>query len=295
MSRSSSPTTATPPRPWRRSVACAPRSPTSRSTSWWSTTARPSPSRMPTASPSCGGRPTAASAPRSTPAPPWLRSRCSWCSTATSTLHPHLRRRPRHRGPSVDAGRRRPAPARPRGAPVEQRPALPHGRSPDRRVADPAGAVPPPARAARGGRPRHTGGGRGGAARRLGRRGRPAAAHRGLPRRRRLRRGLLHELRGGRPPAPAARARHPHGVRGHRGTDPRRRRLVGRGRPAPLARGVAAALRRHLGWASPAAASLTAATAVNAVVNTGRRLAGRDVDPVATAREELRLIHGGRS
>lgn len=43
------------------------------------------------------------------------------------------------------------------------------------------------------------------------------------------------------------------------------------------------------------AASLTAATAVNAVVNTGRRLAGRDVDPVATAREELRLIHGGRS
>ena len=43
------------------------------------------------------------------------------------------------------------------------------------------------------------------------------------------------------------------------------------------------------------AASLTAATAVNAVVNTGRRLAGRDVDPVATAREELRLIHGGRA
>jgi len=43
------------------------------------------------------------------------------------------------------------------------------------------------------------------------------------------------------------------------------------------------------------AASLTAATAVNAVVNTGRRLAGRDVDPLATAREELRLIHGGRS
>ncbi|MFL6153821.1 MAG: glycosyltransferase family 2 protein [Ornithinibacter sp.] len=42
-------------------------------------------------------------------------------------------------------------------------------------------------------------------------------------------------------------------------------------------------------------ASLTAATAVNAVVNTGRRLAGRDVDPLATAREELRLIHGGPS
>lgn len=42
-------------------------------------------------------------------------------------------------------------------------------------------------------------------------------------------------------------------------------------------------------------AALTAATAVNAVVNTGRRLAGRDVDPVATAREELRLIRGGRS
>jgi GT2 family glycosyltransferase len=43
------------------------------------------------------------------------------------------------------------------------------------------------------------------------------------------------------------------------------------------------------------AAALTAATAVNAVVNTGRRLAGRDVAPVATAREELRLIHGSRS
>lgn len=42
------------------------------------------------------------------------------------------------------------------------------------------------------------------------------------------------------------------------------------------------------------AAALTAATAVNAVANTGRRLAGRDVAPVATAREELRLIHGGR-
>ena len=153
---------------------------------------------------------------------------------------------------AVDAGRRRPAPARPRGAPVEQRPALPHRRPPDRRVADPAGAVPPPARAARGGRPRHPRGGRGGAARRLGRRGRPAAAHRGVPRRRRLRRGLLHELRGGRPPAPAARARHPHGLRGHRGADPRRRRLVRPGRPAALARGVADALRRHLGWASPA-------------------------------------------
>lgn len=37
-------------------------------------------------------------------------------------------------------------------------------------------------------------------------------------------------------------------------------------------------------------ASLTAATAVNAVVNTGRRLAGRDVHPIDTAREELHLI-----
>ena len=41
-------------------------------------------------------------------------------------------------------------------------------------------------------------------------------------------------------------------------------------------------------------AGLTAATAVNAVVNTARRIAGRPVDPVATAREELRLIHGDR-
>ncbi|WP_392545006.1 glycosyltransferase family 2 protein [Oryzobacter telluris] len=39
---------------------------------------------------------------------------------------------------------------------------------------------------------------------------------------------------------------------------------------------------------------LTAATTLNAVVNTGRRLAGRPVAPLATAREELRLIHGGR-
>ncbi|MGG5259358.1 glycosyltransferase family 2 protein [Phycicoccus avicenniae] len=42
-------------------------------------------------------------------------------------------------------------------------------------------------------------------------------------------------------------------------------------------------------------AALTAATAVNAVVNTGRRLAGRDVAPLAVAREELRLVRGGRS
>lgn len=41
------------------------------------------------------------------------------------------------------------------------------------------------------------------------------------------------------------------------------------------------------------AASLTAATAVNGVVNTGRRIAGRDVRPIRTAREELRLIRGG--
>ncbi len=41
-------------------------------------------------------------------------------------------------------------------------------------------------------------------------------------------------------------------------------------------------------------AALTAATAVNALVNTGRRLAGRPVHPVATAREELRLIRGER-
>ncbi len=41
-------------------------------------------------------------------------------------------------------------------------------------------------------------------------------------------------------------------------------------------------------------AALTAATAVNAGVNAGRRLAGRDVHPVATARAELALIRGGR-
>ena len=40
-------------------------------------------------------------------------------------------------------------------------------------------------------------------------------------------------------------------------------------------------------------AALTAATAVNAVANLGRRLAGRDLDPLATAREELSLLHGG--
>ncbi|MBM6404311.1 glycosyltransferase family 2 protein [Phycicoccus sp. CSK15P-2] len=47
-------------------------------------------------------------------------------------------------------------------------------------------------------------------------------------------------------------------------------------------------------WGGPGArlrltTALTAATAVNAVANTARRLAGRPVDPVATAREELRL------
>lgn len=38
------------------------------------------------------------------------------------------------------------------------------------------------------------------------------------------------------------------------------------------------------------AASLTAATAINTVVNTGRRITGRDVHPIDTAREELNLI-----
>lgn len=41
-------------------------------------------------------------------------------------------------------------------------------------------------------------------------------------------------------------------------------------------------------------AALAAATAVNAVVNSGRRLAGRDVHPIATAREEVALIKGDR-
>ncbi|WP_307835763.1 glycosyltransferase family 2 protein [Phycicoccus sonneratiae] len=40
-------------------------------------------------------------------------------------------------------------------------------------------------------------------------------------------------------------------------------------------------------------AALTAATAVNAAANTARRVAGRDVAPLATARQELRLIRGG--
>jgi N-acetylglucosaminyl-diphospho-decaprenol L-rhamnosyltransferase len=41
------------------------------------------------------------------------------------------------------------------------------------------------------------------------------------------------------------------------------------------------------------AAGLTVATAVNAVVNSARRVAGRDVRPLVTAREELRLIRHG--
>ena len=75
---------------------------------------------------------------------------------------------------------------------------------------------------------------------------------------------------------------------------------VGGGSSDPAARRrwlVASRLRYADTWGGRRrlAASLTAATAVNAVVNSGRRLAGRDVDPVATAREELRLIHGDRS
>ena len=75
---------------------------------------------------------------------------------------------------------------------------------------------------------------------------------------------------------------------------------VGGGSSDPAARRrwlVASRLRYADTWGGRRrlAASLTAATAVNALVNSGRRLAGRDVDPVATAREELRLIHGDRS
>lgn len=40
-------------------------------------------------------------------------------------------------------------------------------------------------------------------------------------------------------------------------------------------------------------AGLTLATAVNAVVNSARKVAGRDVRPLVTAREELRLIRHG--
>lgn len=75
---------------------------------------------------------------------------------------------------------------------------------------------------------------------------------------------------------------------------------VGGGSSDPTARRrwlVASRMRYAETWGGRRrlAVALTAATAVNAVVNTGRRIAGRDVDPVATAREELRLIHGGRS
>ena len=75
---------------------------------------------------------------------------------------------------------------------------------------------------------------------------------------------------------------------------------VGGGSSDPTARRrwlVASRMRYAETWGGRRrlAFALTTATAVNAVVNTGRRIAGRDVDPVATAREELRLIHGGRS
>lgn len=74
---------------------------------------------------------------------------------------------------------------------------------------------------------------------------------------------------------------------------------VGGGSSDPAARrGWLVASRLHYarrwGFDRRLRAGLTAATAVNAVSNTARRLAGRPVDPVATAREELRLIHGGR-
>lgn len=48
--------------------------------------------------------------------------------------------------------------------------------------------------------------------------------------------------------------------------------------------------RKH-GGARRLRAGLTAATAANLVWNTGRRAAGRDVDPLAVAREELSLIY----
>ena len=75
---------------------------------------------------------------------------------------------------------------------------------------------------------------------------------------------------------------------------------VGGGSSDPLARRrwlVQSRLRYADRWGGRRrlAAALTAATAVNAVVNTGRRAAGRPVDPVATALEELRLIHGSGS
>lgn len=65
------------------------------------------------------------------------------------------------------------------------------------------------------------------------------------------------------------------------GEGPRRRRLV------------AARLRyaRKHGGRRALVAGLTAATGVNLAWNTGRRLAGRDVAPLATAREELAQIH----
>ena len=91
-------------------------------------------------------------------------------------------------------------------------------------------------------------------------------------------------------------ARHPHRLR----SAPCRSPTSAAGRPTRR-RGAGGSSTSRLRYADTwggrrrLQASLTAATAVNAVVNTGRRLAGRDVDPLATAREELRLIHGGRS
>ena len=99
---------------------------------------------------------------------------------------------------------------------------------------------------------------------RLGGRRRDVDPHGRLPRCRRLRRALLHELRGGRPPAPAPRswgasrrAPLPH-------RRPRRRRVLAVGVAATLARPGAADLRRQVGVAAQALqAALTAATAAN--------------------------------
>ncbi len=84
---------------------------------------------------------------------------------------------------------------------------------------------------------------------------RNAGAGRRLPRRGWLRRALLHELRGGRPPAPAPGAR-PAVRRALRADRRARRRRLERVRPPPRVAGaVAARVRRQVGWTTTAAGS----------------------------------------
>ncbi len=130
---------------------------------------------------------------------------------------------------------------------------------------------------------------------RLGRRRGDVDPARGLPRGRRLRRAVLHELRGGRPPAPPARARGAGGRPPRPDRRPRGRRLVAVGVAAPVARRGRAAVRRQVGVAAPAAGRVDREPPRrNLVVNAVRRVAGRDIDPVGVARTELSMIRGTR-